>query len=91
MTLNENEHYLLLMTTTAADGDQYRDPTAFDGLPPLIHPDVQIQRSTFFRKGSLEARAGSPEARVSVPAFEDLDDSFSRYRAPVGPTMRFGS
>jgi hypothetical protein len=72
------------MSTRAADGDQFRDPVAFDGLPPLIHPDVHVERSILIRPGSMGSMTG-------IPAFEDLSDSYSRYRTPVGPTLRFGS
>ena len=82
--LSENMEYVLLMSTRAADGDQFRDPAAFDGLSPLIHPDIHVERSVLVRPGSKGNKA-------SIPAFEDLNDSFSRYRAPVGPTLRFGS
>lgn len=82
--LNENTEYILLMSTRAADGDQFRDPAAFDGLPPLIHPDVHVERSILIRPGSTGNMTG-------IPVFEDLSDSFSRYRTPVGPTLRFGS
>ncbi len=82
--LTEKTEYVLLMSTTAADGDQFRDSVAFDGLSPLIHPDIRVERSVLVRP-QLKSR------RTSIPAFEDLSDSFSRYRTPVGPTLRFGS
>lgn len=81
--LSENIQYVLLMSTRAADGDQFRDPAAFDGLSPLIHPDVHVERSILFRSGSTGNM-------TNIPAFEDLSRSFSRYRAPVGPTLKFG-
>ncbi|HIF34371.1 MAG TPA: hypothetical protein EYQ75_22515 [Planctomycetaceae bacterium] len=81
--LKENTDYVLLMSTKAADGDQFRDPTPFDGLPPLIHPDVHVQRSVLIR-------LGNERNKTSIPAFEDLTESYFRYRAPVGPTLRFG-
>jgi hypothetical protein len=84
VTLTENTVYVLLMSTRAADGDQFHDPAAFDGLPPLIHPDVHVERCVLVRPGNTGNKTG-------IPAFEDLSDSFSRYRAPVGPTLRFGS
>lgn len=80
--LSENTDYVLLMSTRAADGDQFRDPAAFDGMSPLIHPDVQVERSVLFRP---QTRSQS----ISIPAFEDLSDSYSRFRMPVGPTLRF--
>jgi hypothetical protein len=81
--LKENTDYVLLMSTRAADGDQFHDPAAFDGLPPLIHPDVHVQRSVLIR-------LGNERNKTSIPAFEDLTESYFRYRAPVGPTLRFG-
>ncbi|MDP6557809.1 MAG: sulfatase-like hydrolase/transferase [Pirellulaceae bacterium] len=81
--LSENADYSLLMSTRAADGDQFRDPVAFDGLPPLIHPNIRIQRSVLIRPQSKGLRA-------NIPAFEDLSESHARFRAPVGPTLRFG-
>ena len=81
--LKENVDYILLMSTRAADGDPFRDPATFDGLPPLIHPDVRVKRSVL-------VRAHAEGRRTSIPAFEDLSDAVSRYRVPVGPTLRFG-
>ncbi len=83
VTLVEDADYLLLMSTRAADGDQFRDPVAFDGLSPLVHPHVQIQSSVLVRANDIGRR--NP-----IPAFEDLSDSHSRHRAPVGPTLKFG-
>ena len=84
VTLSDNSDYVLLMSTKAGDGDHYQDSAAFDGLPPLIHPDVHVKRSLLIRRQNTEQR-------TSIPAFEDVNDSYSRYRAPVGPTLRFGS
>ena len=81
--LKENTDYVLLMSTRAADGDQFHDPAAFDGLPPLIHPDVHVQRSVLIRHGN-------ERNKTSIPVFEDVTESYFRYRAPVGPTLRFG-
>jgi arylsulfatase A-like enzyme len=81
--LSENADYVLLMSTRAADGDQFRDSVAFDGLSPLIHPDIRVERSVLVRP-QLKSR------RTSIPAFEDLSDSYSHFRTPVGPTLRFG-
>jgi len=82
--LRQNADYILLMSTRAADGDQFRDPAPFDGLPPLVNPGIHIKRSILIRPGSTGNMTG-------MPAFEDLSESFSNHRAPVGPTMRFGS
>lgn len=84
VTLNEKTNYLLLMSTRAADGDQFRDPVSFDGLSPLVHPNIHIQRSVLIQPHATDSN-------TNIPAFEDMNDSFSRYRAPVGPTLRFGS
>ena len=73
--------YVLLMSTQTADGDHFRDPVSFDGLSPQLNPDLVVQRSVLLREGSL---SGS----IDVPAFEDLTNSYSRYRMPVGPTLR---
>lgn len=81
--LEENATYVLLMSTRAGDGDQFRDPVAFDGLPPLIHPDIRVERSVL-------VRLQSKSFWTNIPAFEDLSASFSRFRTPVGPTLRFG-
>ncbi len=80
--LQSNTHYLLLMTCNAADGDLFHDSVAFDGLSPLVHPDIKIERSVF-------AHSLSSDTLGSLPAFEDLSDSFSHFRLPVGPTLRF--
>jgi len=82
VTLRKNTTYLLLMSTRAGDGDQFRDPSAFDGLPPIVHSHIVMERSVFVRP-QTNAR------RLSIPAFEDLNESYSRHRAPVGPTLRF--
>ena len=81
--LNEDTSYVLLMSTTAADGDQFRDPAAFDGLSPLFHSDVSIERSVLIRPHD-------PLHTSDIPAFEDLSESYHRFRAPIGPTLRFG-
>ena len=72
---------MLLMSTQVADGDHFRDPASFDGLSPQLHPDLVVQRSLLLRGDSLSGY-------IDVPAFEDLTDSYSRYRVPVGPTLR---
>ncbi len=82
VTLRKNTSYLLLMSTSAGDGDQFRDPSAFDGLPPIIHSHIVIERSVLVRPQTTARR-------FSIPAFEDLNDSYSRHRVPVGPTLRF--
>jgi hypothetical protein len=79
--LEQGLTYVLLMSTQAADGDHFRDPVSFDGLSPQINPHLMIQRSLLFR-------GGSSSSHIDVPAFEDLTNSYSRYRMPVGPTLR---
>ncbi|MBC8355276.1 MAG: hypothetical protein H8E66_25145 [Planctomycetes bacterium] len=43
------ENAALLMSTAVADGDRFRDPASFDGLSPLVHPDVVVRRSVLVR------------------------------------------
>ena len=80
--LQQNVNYILLMSTEAADGDRFRDPASFDGLSPIIHPGVIVQRSLLIRGENLNAVSG-------IPAFEDLNPSYSSFRLPVGPTLLF--
>ena len=79
--LKQGLTYVLLMSTQVADGDHFRDPVSFDGLSPQLNPDLVVQRSLLLREDSLSGY-------IDVPAFEDLTDSYSRYRVPVGPTLR---
>ena len=80
--LRENVTYVLLMSTVAGDGDRFRDPASFDGLSPLVHPDIVVGRSLLVRNGDADDMWG-------IPAFEDLRRSYARHRTPVGPTLRF--
>ena len=80
--LQQNATYVLLMSTVVADGDRFRDPASFDGLSPLVHPDIVVRRSLLVRNGNVTGAAG-------LPAFEDLHHSYSRYRMPIGPTLLF--
>jgi hypothetical protein len=80
--IQENATYILLMSTEVADGDRFRDPVSFDGLSPLVHPDVVVRRSILIRNEDVTGATG-------LPAFEDLSNSYSRFRAPVGPTLLF--
>jgi len=80
--LQENEIYVLLMSTDVADGDRFRDAAAFDGLSPIVHPDVVVHRSMFIRNRDVQNAMG-------LPAFEDLNVSYSRHRIPLGPAMLF--
>lgn len=80
--LKEGVRYALLMSTRAGDGDHFHDPVAFDGLSPSIHPDIMVQRSMMYRNRDLSRP-------VPIPASADLNESYDRYRLPVGPTLRF--
>lgn len=80
--LQENTSYVLLMSTAVADGDRFRDPSSFDGISPIIHPDVVVQRNLLLRN------AATPKP-TALPAFEDLSESYSQSRLPVGPTLLF--
>ena len=76
------KRYALLATTRTGDGDHFKSLAAFDGLSPLVHPDVEIIRSLLIRHGNL----AHPQ---SIPAFSDLSPHYSRHRLPVGPTLKF--
>ncbi|HJN13744.1 MAG TPA: sulfatase-like hydrolase/transferase [Pirellulaceae bacterium] len=80
--LQQNVTYILLMSTEVADGDRFRDPASFDGLSPLVHPDVIVRRSMLVRGEDVTSATG-------LPAFEDLSNSYSLFRAPIGPTLLF--
>ena len=80
--LKVDTRYALLMSTRAGDGDHFRDPASFDGLSPLIHPHIQVLRSLMYRDRDLSHP--SP-----IPAFADLNESYSQHRLPVGPNLRF--
>ena len=82
LTLKPGVSYALIASTTAEDGDQFKSPYAFDGLSPIVHPDVRIIRSLLIRNGDLAQCH-------SIPAFSDLTPDYSRYRLPVGPTLKF--
>lgn len=82
VSLGVGARYGLVMSTVAGDGDFLRDPAAFDGLSPLIHPDVTIVRAFFGREAELTNLE-------SFPAFQELTPSFSCHRLPVGPSLRF--
>ena len=80
--LQQGVSYLLLMSTEAGDGDGFRDPASFDGLSPLVHLEIVVRRSVLVRNDDVGNVSG-------LPSFEDLSRSYSRYRTPVGPTLRF--
>jgi len=79
VSLQKGAVYRLTMSTTAGDGDQFHDPAAFDGLPPVIHPTVEVIRSVLIRDSHS----------LAVPAFSDMSETYSAYRFPVGPTLKF--
>ena len=79
LPLQKNKVYRLTMTTSAGDGDHLRDPAAFDGLSPLIHPAVEIIRSVLIRD----------DQPAAIPAFADMNEAYSAHRVPVGPTFKF--
>ena len=74
--------YILLMSTASGDGDCFHDPASFDGLSALVHPDIVVHRSMLVRNQDVHSAMG-------LPAFEDLSDAYSRYRAAIGPTLLF--
>ena len=82
VSLQPNQRYALLSSTRTGDGDHFKTPASFDGLSPLVHPDVEIIRSLLIRHGNL----AQPQP---IPAFSDLSPDYSRYRLPVGPTLKF--
>ena len=79
--LKKDHCYLLLMSTTADDGDSFHDPASYDGLSPLVTPSVKIIRSIMVR--------GDVNQRDAIPAFSDLSEEYSQFRLPVGPTLKF--
>ncbi|MEM7385256.1 MAG: arylsulfatase [Verrucomicrobiota bacterium] len=81
VALKPGRRYALLLSVAAEDGDHFRDVAAFDGLSPLTHPAFEIVRS-------LLVRSETNPVFESLPAFSDLDVSYSRFRLPVGPTLR---
>ena len=82
IVLETGKRYALLATTRTGDGDHFKSPDSFDGLSPLVHSEIKIIRSLLIRNGDLH----HPEP---IPSFSDLSPDHSRYRLPVGPTLRF--
>ena len=80
--LQPGKRYALLATTRTGDDDHFKSPDSFDGLSPLVHPEVEIIRSLLIRNGDFN----HPHP---IPAFSDLSLDHSRYRLPVGPTLKF--
>ena len=80
--LEPNKPYALIASTRTDDGDHFKSPVSFDGLSPLVHPEVKITRSLLIRNGDLTQRH-------PIPVFSDLASDYSRYRLPVGPSLKF--
>ena len=78
-SLRKGKVYRLTMSTSPGDGDPFRDPVAFDGLSPLVHPAAQIIRSVLVRENQA----------IFIPAFADMDEPYWAHRLPVGPTLKF--
>jgi hypothetical protein len=83
VSLEKGKMYRLTMSTSAGDGDHFRDPASYDGLSPLTHPAVEILRSVLIREGEWDV--------IALPAFGDMSDSYSAHRLPVGPTLKFAT
>lgn len=81
LELEAGKTYTLLMSTTAGDGDYFRDHLSFDGLSPLMHPDFEVLRTLFLRQG----------IEMPMPAYRDLASDTQRHRFPVGPTFKWES
>ena len=71
--------YRLTMTTRNRDGDHIHDPASYDGLSPVIHPLVKIQRSIFLKEGK----------EAPILTWFDASPDYWRHRLPVGPALRF--
>ena len=80
--LQPGKRYALLATTRTGDGDHFKSPDSFDGLSPLVHPEIEIIRGLLIRNGDFNHLH-------PIPAFSDLSLDHSRYRLPVGPTLKF--
>jgi hypothetical protein len=78
--LFKDTRYSLTMSSKAGDGDHFHDPAAFDGLSPLINPNVRIIRSLLIRKNE-------GESSLPIPAFADLHPEYFESRIPVGPSI----
>lgn len=79
--LHTGQTYRLTMTTAPGDGDHFHDPGSFDGLPPVVHRDVEVVRAVLVRDRHSEA----------IPAFADMHEDYAAFRLPVGPTLKFNS
>ena len=79
--LRAGQIYRLTMSTAVGDGDHFHDPGSFDGLPPVVHRDVEVIRAVLVRDRHSEA----------IPAFADMHQDYAAFRLPVGPTLKFKS
>ena len=82
INLYSQSHYMLTMSTRAGDNDYFHDHVAFDGLSPLVSPMVSIIKNVMLRENY-------PDQTFSIPSFADLHSDYSKFRIPVGPTLRF--
>ena len=78
--LFKDTRYSLTMSSKAGDGDHFHDPAAFDGLSPLINPNVRIIQSLLIRKNE-------GESSLTIPGFADLHPEYFESRIPVGPSI----
>ena len=82
INLYTQSHYMLTMSTRAGDKDHFHDHVAFDGLSPLVNPMVSVIKSVMLKKNY-------PDQIFPIPSFADLHYDYSKFRVPVGPTLRF--
>lgn len=80
--LKKGNRYLLTMSSKAGDGDSFHDPTSFDGLSPLVSGSIDVLRSVLVRDNAVDKRG-------AIPGFSDMAEEYSKYRLPVGPTLKF--
>ena len=82
INLYSKSHYMLTMSTRAGDKDHFHDHVAFDGLSPLVNPMVSVIKSVMLNENY-------PDQIFPIPSFADLHYDYSKFRVPVGPTLRF--
>ena len=80
--LIKGQRYRLTMSTAAGDDDHFHAPASFDGLSPLVCPSIEVLRSVLLR-------SDEQNTPLPIPAFADLKEDYSKYRLPVGPTLKF--
>ena len=73
---------MLTMSTRVGDKDYFHDHVAFDGLSPLVNPMVSVIKSVMLKQNY-------PNQIFPIPSFADLHSDYSKFRIPVGPTLRF--